>query len=1271
MKAYSKNCGFALVLVLTVIVLMAGLIIALFTTATSQRVSAMGKESQMRADALAESTVKIVIGQIADATRSQTTGGTPEKLAWTSQPGMIRTYGSSGDSKWAYKLYSSGQLVVDPASGDNLSTIFGGGSNSDNPTNWSSMPGLFVDLNSPVKNSQGNLIFPIVDPRAMSSTAATGTDSVEGFSYLKSGIDGVVEPAGNPDNQRLPMPVQWLYVLKDGSLTSPDRATSTGGTANWTAGGSNAPTVANPIVGRVAFWTDDESSKININTASEGTYWDVPHVNTDEDKNYARYQPAFNEFQRYPGHPATVALSTVLFPNQTLTTEQKESIYDIVPRVNGGGSKSGTFLATSKIVPDTDRLYASVDELLFAPDRSRQSLLSPASLLRSKFFLSANSRSSEVNLFHLPRVAIWPINANSTDPTYRSAFDKVIAHCGTIDGLPFYFQRSDSTSPTTDYTDIKRNQDLYSYLYNLMGTHPPGTAGTSTFAGKYGTDRAQILTEITDYIRSTNLFDDLLEVEANPSYSLPTKGKEFTAARFIELARAKPGHGQVAPLHIDAPGGEKTMGFGRFPTVSEAAIQFICTAKPDDPSTTKVDESFGSNDPTTNLTLDAGKPLLLNQRRIQAIFLLELFCPMRGNTMETSSLQIRVTGLDNFAIAEATPAKLGFPSRDITKMIYDSRYCGGDGRGGEQGYLMPLMWFTDQWNPWSFRAKYLPAMGRIPEDSNSSDHTSYTANVDSRYPFVSLPVTVTIDPAAKQMTFSGGQIVVELFSGADYGTATSDSNLTKTLVQTVTIKFPGPTTIPVPDLDTTPLSSLSGNPNDAKDFAYWSFNQSTHGRTWTKPTSQATVFNPNYWISSKDVVRSMIAADGDFRMAFKQDVEASIFQPHPKYTESGTNLAHSLRSGAGPGPTGATLGKLVTAANYLYTNPWGSYDYSPAVPPKDPLTPRRDWDNGFATALDGAFINKPDEGATTGSDKIDSIPYFGTYGNVWNAPSGGAFFSPNRQIPSAGMFGSLPSGLLAGNRWQTLLFRPDTDSHPGAVNPPDHLLLDLFWMPVVEPYAISEPFSTAGKINLNYQILPFTNITRSTALNAALKNLKMLAIPTSAGQTYKSGAGGANWRLSIDVAKTIAAIDDKFQNWSTYVSESEICTIPLIPVNESASSMKGSFWTDHALTGDNMRERPYTELYPLLTTRSDTYTVHYRVQALKKVTGTGVTQFVDPDGSAAGRKDQILSEYRGSTTIQRYIDPTDPTLKDFATNLSLNIDDYYRFRILERKTFAP
>ena len=67
----------------------------------------------------------------------------------------------------------------------------------------------------------------------------------------------------------------------------------------------------NPIVARIAFWADDESCKINLNSASEPAPWDEPRANSKMDRAYAAYQPAQNEFHRQPGHPAFTALSPV------------------------------------------------------------------------------------------------------------------------------------------------------------------------------------------------------------------------------------------------------------------------------------------------------------------------------------------------------------------------------------------------------------------------------------------------------------------------------------------------------------------------------------------------------------------------------------------------------------------------------------------------------------------------------------------------------------------------------------------------------------------------------------------------------------------------------------------------------------------------------------------------------------------------------------------------------------------------------------------------
>jgi hypothetical protein len=63
--------------------------------------------------------------------------------------------------------------------------------------------------------------------------------------------------------------------------------------------------------------------------------------------------------------------------------------------------------------------------------------------------------------------------------------------------------------------------------------------------------------------------------------------------------------------------------------------------------------------------------------------------------------------------------------------------------------------------------------------------------------------------------------------------------------------------------------------------------------------------------------------------------------------------------------------------------------------------------------------------------------------------------------------------------------------------------------------------------------------------------------------------------------------------------------------------------------------------------------------------------------------DKVIGDQRGSTMIERYIDPADPTLPDFAglkdafgNTLTANspqliMDCYYRFRVISTKAFTP
>jgi uncharacterized protein (TIGR02600 family) len=449
----------------------------------------------------------------------------------------------------------------------------------------------------------------------------------------------------------------------------------------------------------------------------------------------------------------------------------------------------------------------------------------------------------------------------------------------------------------------------------------------------------------------------------------------------------------------------------------------------------------------------------------------------------------------------------------------------------------------------------------------------------------------------------------------------------------------------------------------------------------------------------------------------------------------------------------------------------------------DALNSFLDFDNDQGDGRDGAFCNKPDEGNfsalnyqfSVGEKTYRNGYFYTSYEMEPDKTTTNAYFTPNRLISSPVMFGSLvtttfdsPSQYQAhgytgtGRPWQTLLFRPHVTptsagssaaqfagsiipvtgatylaNHPGAQNPPDHYLLDLFTMPVVEPYAISEPLSTAGKINLNYQIVPFTYIRRATAVYAAMKGELMRAIsisdngnrsnPLTTAYTYKNAVTAASgqtlpvfppmyfwsetgskvsaqqpavnnhyWHRRIDPAETTKQLDERFlintalpdRRKGLLRSASQVCELHMIPANPptvptgmyimpgpssiaTRETNMQKFWSVHALTGDNTREEIYSHLYPKFTTRSNTFRVHVRAQALKKSRSTSPTTFNTAEG------DKVLSEYRGSYLLERYIDPNDSTilLPNYAGGgdpmNAPSLENFYRFHILEVKRFAP
>ena len=1262
-------------IVLAFLVLISGLIVAFVSSVGTETQTSKSYQSSLTVKQLATSAANLVTGQINDATKSvKIPGQNPapgDRLAWASQPGMIRTWDDAGKGWKIFKLYSSREMVADFDADGRYSVQKELAKEA--PDDWPTKTALFTDLNEPVVvgdplgkikrgSSQFRAAYPIVDPLAQNQVEGFRITKPPGYSGPSAPVPETYDPTVRTDRTKTsnpaPMPVSWMYVLKDGTLTVPTGSADNGLTATWEASEpAFKPSKANPIVGRFAFWTDDECSKINLNTASEPTPWDTPHAVTIQDLKYGKFQPAQKEYQRYPGHPFTTGLSPVFFPTRipgvpdppalsdTARAARNELLYGLIPRVAGGGSKSATLdvkSGISTIEPDQDRLFATFDEFLFQELRSpnlktRKPIntdtdLAPLKLdidklRRARFFLTANSRAPEVNLFGQPRIALWPENSNANT---RTAFDKLAAFCSTLGSgtasKPYYFQRSASTSPNADYDSVARNQLLYTYLQNLTSADIPGFGGS--LKASWDKDRDQVLTEIVDYIRCTNLVD-------------PQSG----ATKFAEK-------GQVTPLKIGT-----TKGFGRFHSISQFGIHFICD----------------QDGPT-----GAGNALPAGKRGIEAAILFEPFSPSLGYAELNESISYEVTIGSGWSVDGTS---LQFPATPIVVSggnfggIWHGRYW-----GGAQGIRGPIV---------RFGGGGYPLRGKRTEVSAANGKTT--------------------------MEFSGGPLTVKVYSG----TPPAPANL----IQTFKINFPA-TTLPIPRLVASETTPFRGTGATTKEF-WWTFatryssvQQCPHvpGAEYSDPkrrwgnTTGAAGFKTGGVFRLEDVVRTMVPVHGDLRLVAGMPDPSGLFVKGAYYDDSSRSFDHLFTEPQGPhmlygfgNEPGLTspLGSQLTPAIYHYAR-------NPEITPGAGKLYNKwnDFDNGFAHVTDGPYINKPDEGNV--ADQNSSYPYFS-----WDftAPTE-VLFSPNRLVPSAGMLGSLPTGVLRGQPWQTLLFRPEP-GHPGEgvgksgavppappfTKPPDHLLMDLFWMPVIEPYAISEPFSTSGKINMNYEIAPFSYIRRATGMHAAMKSEEPLIIPNGASRIYKlwdhetndwpnypngskaqDSALGQDWdklyngkapfdrlRQPIDAEKTLAQFDNRFANGDAFRSATEICRVHLVREDETLSPYtSGAFWPQNVVTGDNTRERPYTNLYAKLTTRSNAFTIHIRAQVLQPA-GSGEAAWT----SWKEGRDTVSGDYRGSTIVERYIDPADPSLVDFATNPNAVADAAYKFRIVATKKFTP
>jgi uncharacterized protein (TIGR02600 family) len=1392
-----RKTGVALVVVLGAMALIAFLVLTILTLNRAEQRAATNSAELTDVRNLADLPAQVVISQIRRATQNLGTF-----FNWTSQPGLIRVFSVENSSdpdtaptiqQFRYPLYST-------------QTLYAAGppdfaAEATELAQWANSKALYVDLNEPIEIRQdlttgapiptanpGTLVYPILDPAAFERVGDNGESRVQGLA-----INGTA-PATSP-RHLMPMPVRWLYVLSTGKILAPlpggDLSMARFDMAEFQPQG-NEP--APKIIGRIAFWTDDESCKINLNTASEPAPWHPPMTVSERDRWAADTQPVRGETHRLSGHPAYTALSPVfrslgglaspapaMQPQPQPPTGQGNGVspfkdyltasHSLLPQTpkKDTGSVHGTELVLSNTTPPPLRspaLWSNVDEFLFDSGQPNgtgalrqrngfQSVtgyaLDEADIRRARFCLTTHSSAPETNPFNQPKISLWPIQ---TDPAQRTRTDQLMALAatigGTADARAYYGIQRDSAwsgstpgsshSTNADLATGSRNRQLFDWLQTR--TTNPFPAHPGSFADKYGPlNRDHLLLSMFDLTRWTS----------NPGNAWTDNGPTYDyLAPSSEGTSPADGSGMVTPLIADTGAGRTLRSPGRIPTITEAAIVFIATDA-------KRDGTSGDIEPET-----AGDWIGFAKQttQVRAFIVLEPYITSPGFPAINPSIKYVLKGLNG-----ASPSNPESAPEDMPFTMAQHSLAGRPlifGGSATQYELINHVTFSPSFPGIStptgiarrFGGDATPFTGLTSLFVQRNGSARLALDIQdpiTQFPWATKPIDVSAvlpNPLGQILIpYVGGDLVLEIRHAS-----------TDAILQEIALPF-------------TQLSSEIPMPRlPREDFAAAGPNDALILNRFNLLVDPANPNTPPYLplIKRGDVVRAVTLNPtsphrGDVRMlASRYRVPKDWFTPaSPAPGATDDYEKHGLRetvfdatgqigsSGINtPGAQGnnrqlpsATVGSLLPQ-NPLQSPPLNALPQGvTAALSRTALTEvynpdearYGDWETGSGSLPDGPFFSRQDltnaisqEDARSGFR--DNIAATYTDGGELAIDAAGLSHTPQRQVSSAFIFGALtpfvygipddpnppPTGPPNPEPWRTLLFCPNPLSrttpvngavnvldHPGVGSPFDHLWLEFFWTPVVEPHFLSPAFSTQGKVNLNCQMIPFTWIERTTALHAAFKGVRIPAIHHSAREVYKTPfdpsaatpAIAPEVLYEVDVEKTLKAFRTRFTSGQVFYHPSEICDTylfprripgfeqdysrgltpaPLDPANLDCEQLN-EWWNGDPteprkldafeLTGDNLRESPYAQVYPRLCTRSNVYKVHYRVQLISKSRST-------PANEWNVESEKITAEQRGAVTLERYLDPNDPNIPDM-TSSNLALDDFYRYRILTTEPFTP
>lgn len=801
---------------------------------------------------------------------------------WTSQPGALRAFDrTTGNLRALHKLYSAPELTITEVT--RLA--------ADRPTNWAARADHYVDLNAPTAVG-GDWVYPIADPRC----------DAEGFSFT---------PADGPNP--LPFPVAWLYVTRDGTLGPLDDHRRFVPILNPRTGTARPASADNPIVARVAWWADDSTCKININTASEGVFWDTPRCDTTEERAFGRFQPARGEWQRDMGHPAAVCLSSVLFPGQRLHLPDTTSLLDplpletarvlwrATPGIPNAGSLGGTVAVdhgpAGKVEETVTALHDSLASLATTPGLPEAA---QTRINRGRFFLTIHSRALEATRDGRPRISLWPLKGAGSwtagpgwsewlsqkllpSPTTFTEFDGLIATASSVPRgsirFPITVVRDAPDDPNYDlyFLELGSNRQLAASLQAALdATVYRSRHYTAKFGSGPQSDAASLMAAMVEYIRQTNIRDP--ELWRNLRFA-----DEYRAVTSLLWDMDTPSH-RLIDATRPIP-----RGLGAFPTVTEVALHFSLRNKlPASAASIRANTFYGDNQQAATALGH-----WFDHYEIQTGLLIETFSPSQSGPTVAPSIGFSLMGFSGTAVSVARVPNTN-PVITTQDLSIDNMALSGK-RLAFPGTAIQLS-----------TASSLPSAPPAHWQSNSG--TFGVRGMKSLISFKPLIFSLVPGEATPYFNFYGSpnhpeQNHLRLLVYAPHPEPAGSENMTRGLVQSIPLAFPeimnSPILLPFADPDPAPLIT----PVPTGGAAAGNGSRLAHARL-----SGGGLYGASGLIhANHDIVQSLVPNHGDFRLlaakfhvaqghevpgGSNQARQVTTFVPHPNYGL--TRLAHSL-----------------------------------------------------------------------------------------------------------------------------------------------------------------------------------------------------------------------------------------------------------------------------------------------------------------------------------------------------------------------------------------